>query len=175
MQQAQSPIRVLQARDGSLTYLVHAAPEALPPVRSRDLAAAWDAAREAATGSEWGHSRLFRFVQPDGATIDMALSDEDARCWASAVDHTTGMQTPYGLSLCLRLLVLVDLLARVSWASALCRIGRAGATLDPLLVRTAATTPLTNQAGFDETAFRVRLGLAAPAAAARLPASGAPA
>ena len=151
-----------------MTYLIHAAPESLPPVRSGDLAAAWEAARAAAVEASWGQPRLFRFIKPDGSTLDMALADEDACCWAEAVDHSTGMQNPYGLSLCLRLLALVDLLARASWASALYRIGRAGAALDPSLVRTAATAPLTSQAAFDETAFRSRLGGAAPPA--RIPA-----
>lgn len=174
MPHAPSSVRVAQARDGTVTYLVDATPDALPPVRSRDLEAAWDAAREAAAGSEWGYPRLFRFRQPDGSTTDLALSDRDARCWAGAVDQTTGMQTPYGLSLCLRLLALVDLLARAPWTPMLCRIGRAGAALDPLLVHTAATAPLTNQAAFDETAFRARLDcVAAPVPAGPLPSSGA--
>jgi len=172
MEPTQSLVRVVKARDGSLTYLVAAAPESLPPVRTFDLAAAWDAAREAATGSEWGLPRLFRFIREDGDTVDMALADEDACCWAEAVDHTTGMHTTYGLSLCLRLLALVDLLARAPWTGAHCRIGRAGAALDPLLLRTAATAPLTKGAGFDESHFRVRLGAAGPAAVI---ASGAPA
>jgi hypothetical protein len=170
---AQSLVRVVQAGDGSLTYLVGVGPDRLPPVRSADLDEAWDAARRAACGSEWGLPRLFRFLQEDGSTLDLALADEDACCWARAVDHTTGMQTTYGLSLCLRLLALVDLLARAPWTGAHCRIARAGATLDPLLVRTAATAPLTNQADFDESLFRVRLGRSAAPSA--LTASGAPA
>jgi hypothetical protein len=169
----QSLVRVVRAGDGTLTYLIAAAPERLPPVRSRDLAAAWEIAREAASGCEWGLPRLFRFLDEDGTILDMALADEDACCWAEAVDHTTGMHTTYGLSLCLRLLALVDLLARAPWAGAHCRIRRTGAALDPQLLRTAATAPLTKGAGFDETSFRTRLGpCAAPAA---LTASGAPA
>ena len=162
-----APIRIAQARDGTLTYLVEASPDALPPVRSRDLAAAWEAAREAAYGAEWGAARLFRFRQPDGSTTDMALSDRDARCWAGAVDHTAGMQTAYGLSLCLRLLALVDLLARAPWTGELCKIGRTGAALDTRLVKTAACLPLTSEAAFDETAMRAALG--GPDAPAPLP------
>ncbi len=173
MQRTNPLVRVRQAGDGSLIYLINAAPESLPPVRTADLEAAWDAAREAAVGAAWGLPRLFRFAQPDGSAIDLALSDADACCWAAAVDQTTGMQNTYGLSLCLRLLALVDLLARAPWTSALCRIRRAGAALDPLLVRTAATTPLTNQASFDEPAFRLRLGNSATLPALRLTASGA--
>src|SRR4051812_16543815 len=167
---AQSLVRVVQG-DGCMTYLVDLAPERLPPVRSAHLAEAWEAARAAASGSEWGLPRLFRFAQEDGTTLDLALADEDACCWARAVDQTTGMQTTYGLSLCLRLLALVDLLGRAPWTGAHCRIARAGATLDPVLVRTAATAPLTNGAEFDESLFRLKLG----GRAAALTASGAPA
>ena len=166
-------IRVVQTDDGAVTYWINAAPESLPPVRTVDLAEAWESAREAASDSAWGRPRLFRFLQPDGSTIDMALADADACCWAAAVDQTTGMHNTYGLSLCLRLLALVDLLARAPWTSALCRIRRAGAALDPALMRTAATTPLTNQASFDETAFRSRLGSPVIPPAPRLTASGA--
>jgi hypothetical protein len=170
-ERAQSLVRVVQANDGSVTYLVDFGPESLPPVRTADLAHAWEAARQAASGAEWGLPRAFRFLQEDGTTLDLALSDEDACCWAAAVDQTTGMQTTYGLSLCLRLLALVDLLARAPWTGAHCRIARAGATLDPVLVRTAATSPLTNGADFDESLFRLKLGRRAAA----LTASGAPA
>ncbi len=173
-ERAQPPIRVAQARDGSLTYLIATAPDALPPVRSGDLLAAWEQAREAAAEAEWGLPRLFRFLQDDGTTLDMALADEDACCWARAVDDARGMQTTYGLSICLRLLALVDLLARAPWTGPLCRIGRAGAALDAALVRTAATVPLTSQARFDEAGFRARLGrLAPPQPEPRLTATGA--
>ena len=140
-----------------MTYLVDLPPEALPPVLGRDLAAAWDAARDAASDAAWGAARLFRFRQPDGSVTDLALSDEDARCWAGAVDLTVGMQTSYGLSLCLRLLALVDLLARAPWTAALFQIGRTGTALHPDLLSTAATAQLTAEARFDETGFRARL------------------
>jgi len=161
----QSLVRVVHARDGTITYLIEAAPDHLPPVRTGDLASAWEAAHEAASGCEWGLPRLFRFIGEDGSTLDMALADEDACCWAEAVDHTAGMHTTYGLSLCLRLLALVDLLARAPWAGARCRIRRTGAALDPQLVRAAATAPLTRGGGFDESLLRSRLSpYAAPAA-----------
>lgn len=150
-------IKVSRTRDGALTYFVDLAPEALPPVLGRDLAAAWDAARDAAADAAWGAERLFRFRAPDGSVTDLALSDEDARCWASAVDGTVGMQTSYGLSLCLRLLALVDLLARAPWMKHLFQIGRTGTALHPSLLSTAATAQLTSDARFDETRFRARL------------------
>ena len=110
--------------DGTLTYLVDLPPEALPPVRGRDLEAAWDAAREAAGAAMWGAARLFRFRRADGSFTDLALADPDACCWAGAVEDSVGMGTSYGLSLCLRLLALVDLLARAPWAAGLCILGR---------------------------------------------------
>ena len=151
------PIQTRHAHDGTLTYLVDLSPEALPPVRSRDIAAAWDAARDAATDSLWGDARLFRFRRADGTTLDLTLADEDARCWAGAVDLTVGMQTSYGMSLCLRLLALVDLLATTPWLGALFTLSRSGAALHPALLTAAATTDLTAEARFDETGFRARL------------------
>jgi hypothetical protein len=74
------------------------------------------------------------------------------------------MHTCYGLSLCLRLLALVDLLARARWAAPLFRLRRGGAEFDPALLRAAATAPLNREARFDETAFRALVPgrLAAP-------------
>jgi len=150
-------VRIGAAPDGSLTYLVDVPPEALPPVRGRDLEAVWDAAHRAARSARWGAARAFRFRRQDGTYTDFSLSDRDAACWASAVDGTVGMQTSYGLSLCLRLLALVDLLSRAHWAAALFHAGRARQELSPWLLRIAASTPLTAEARFDEVRFRMRL------------------
>ncbi|MDQ2803798.1 MAG: hypothetical protein M3Y41_14410 [Pseudomonadota bacterium] len=169
-------MRVGRSPDGSLTYLVDVPPEELPAVRGRDLERAWYAARDAAIAAAWGAMRGFRFCRADGSFTDLALADADARCWAGAVDGTVGLRSSYGLSLCLRLLALVDLLARAPWTAPFFRLARDGAELDPSLLRAAATAPLTAEARFDESAFRARLGgvaLPPPPAPARL--SGAPA
>ncbi len=150
-------IHVQPRADGTLTYLVEVPPEALPPVRQRDLSAAWDAARDAATQDAWGAPRLFRFVRADGGKTDLALADPDACCWASAVDRTVGIASCYGLSLCLRLLALVDLLARAAWAGPLFTVRRDGVALDDTLLVAAATLPLTADARFDEAGFRARV------------------
>ncbi len=160
--QAASTISVATTDEGALTYLVAEPPDALPAVRGRDLAAAWDAARATADGGVWGAVRLFRFRLQDGSFTEMALADRDARCWADAVDRTVGMQTRYGLSLCLRLLALVDLLARARWAASLLVIEAGMAVLHPALLRLAASAPLSPEARFDEAKFRNSL--------ARLPA-----
>ncbi|MGH7152383.1 MAG: hypothetical protein ACREF3_00535 [Acetobacteraceae bacterium] len=127
-------------------------------MRGRDLERAWYAARDAAIDAAWGAMRAFRFHHPDGTTTDLALADPDACCWARAVDRTVGLGSCYGLSLCLRLLALVDLLARAHWASPYYRLQRDGAELDLALLRVAATVPLTPEIRFDEAVFRARLG-----------------
>lgn len=142
-------VRVGAAADGTLTYLVDLPPEALPPVRQRDLAVAWDAARNAAVQDRWGAARLFRFRRADGSATDLALADADACCWAGAVDRVVGMQNSYGLSLCLRLLALVDLLAQARWADAFFTVRRDGAEIHPSLLHAAATAALTREARFD--------------------------
>jgi len=160
-------VRVDVVAGGALTYVVDAPPEALPAVRGRDLERAWYAAREAAMAATWGSVRGFRFRRPDGSFTDLALADRDACCWAAAVDSIAGLRSSYGLSLCLRLLALVDLLARARWAAPLCRLERDGADLHPSLLLAAAATPLTAEARFDEGGFRGRLTprrAAAPAA-----------
>ena len=148
----------VQARpDGAVLYHVALPPEALPPVRPRDLAAAWEAARSAALDERWGTARLFRFRRPDGTSLDLALGDPDACCWAGAVDLTVGMGHCYGLSLCLRLLALVDLLARAPWAAALVALKRDGAAIAPALMQEVARQRLTQDGRFDESALRARL------------------
>lgn len=171
-----SPIRVGRAEDGTLIYLIEQSPEALPPVLGRDLAAAWEASRSAALGAAWGTGRVFRFRRADGGTTDLALHDPDACCWAGAVDRTVGIGTSYGLSLCLRLLALIDLLARAPWTSGLLVLDRAGAELHPALLRAAAGERLTAEARFDETRLRAGLaGLPAPRRGERPAAERAPA
>jgi len=150
-------VRVGAGPDGSVTYLVDVPPEALPPVRGRDLERAWHAAREAAIAGAWSTVRGFRFRRPDGSHTDLALADPHALCWAGAVDRTVGLGSSYGLALCLRLLALVDLLARARWALPLFRLERDGADLHPSLLRIAASTPLTAEARFDEMRFRASL------------------
>jgi hypothetical protein len=158
------PVRVQARADGALTYLIGMPPEALPAVRGRDLASAWEAARAAATADAWGAPRFFRFCRPDASVTDLALADPDASCWAEAVDRTVGLDSTRGLSLCLRLLALVDLLATARWAEPFFAVRRDGAEIDPALLHAAATLPLTRDARFDEIRLR------ASVAQARLPA-----
>ena len=152
-----APIRVGTGPGGTVTYWVDGPPETLPPVARRDLERAWDAARRAALREQWGEARVFRFRRPDGEHSDLILADRDASCWAAALDALYGIGTRHGLSLCLRLLALIDLLAQSPWAVPLLRLARDGAQPDPLLLQAAATEPLTPEARFDPAGFRARL------------------
>ncbi|WP_325678814.1 hypothetical protein [Rhodopila sp.] len=152
--------RIIRANGGprgAITYDIDLAPEDMPAVCKRDLELAWYAARDAAIADQWDSVRAFRFNRPDGSHTDLALADRDARCWAGAVDRTVGLTSPGGMSLCLRLLALVDLLARAAWARPLFSLARDGAEFHPALLRAAATHPLTQDARFDEAGFRLRL------------------
>lgn len=139
--------------DGAYIYVLPVPPEGLPAVRGRDLAAAWDAAREAARAAAWGKVRRFRFPHADGSVTELALSDRDAACWATAVERVAALQTSYGVSLCLRLLALVDLLGRAPWAARLLAFEAGLARLHPALLRLAAAAPLSAEARFDEARF----------------------
>jgi hypothetical protein len=150
-------IRANGGPGGAVTYDVDLPPEDLPSVCKRDLELAWYAARDAAIADRWDSIRAFRFNRPDGTRTDLALADSDARCWAGAVDRTVGLTTTNGMSLCLRLLALVDLLARAQWARPMFKLARDGAEFHPALLRAAATQPLTQDARFDEAGFRLRL------------------
>ena len=142
--------RVL-ADDGTELHLVPLAPEALPLVQKRDLEQAWDAAREAARVGREGVGRGFRFA--NGRIF--ALHDRDARSWAMAVDAIADLSTAHGVSLCIRLLALIDLIGRAGWLAPFVRLTSAsGACLDGGLLRAAAITRLTPEAGLDETALR---------------------
>lgn len=155
-------VRVAVGSDGTTSYLVAIPPDELPPVRSRDLAAAWDAARDAAGATNWGQRRLFRFSRGDGQSpddhcIDLALADSDACCWAAAVDATLGLGHAYGMSVCLRLLALIDLMASANWVRSWFALKRDGAEIDAMLLEAAATQRLTPQGRLDEAALRRRL------------------
>ena len=141
-----------------VTYVVQSSPAALPPILLRDLIAAWDSARQAALEGAVCTPRAFSFALPDGRVTNLALSDRDAQCWAQAIDRRLDLSSAYGLSVCLRLLALVDLLAQSPWAREHVRLRGGGAELAPALLRLAARAKLTDEAGFDEAAFRRGLG-----------------
>jgi hypothetical protein len=152
-----SPVLVAETSNGIVSYLVAQPPEALPPVQPRDLERAWYQARAAAIAARDGPPRIFRFHRPEGESTDLALTDPDARCWAAAVDAARGIDNLVGLSVCLRLLALVDLFAHADWAKRLVALRPDGAEIDPDLLRAAATTSLTREARFDAPHLQARL------------------
>jgi hypothetical protein len=154
---ADPAIKVAETRDGVLTYLVSDAPEALPPVSPRELERAWYQARAAAIAAQDGPARLFRFMDGAESVADLALTDTDARCWAAAVDAYRGIDNLAGLSICLRLLALVELMTRARWTTSHVTILPDGAEIDAALLRAAATTPLTREANFDEQHLHARV------------------
>lgn len=159
------PIRVAHAPDGVLAYAIPHAPEALPPVTPRDLEFAWDRARAAATAERWGPPRRLLFRRDDGSAQEMLLADADAACWAEAVDAMQGLGTLSGLSLCLRLLALVEVMSRARWLMGLYSVTPQGIELHPELLRAAAVMPLDGAARFDETGLRRLLSRPIPSGA----------
>lgn len=157
-------VRVVVGPDGGLLYLVDVPPEAMPAVHGADLARAWQAARAAAAAAQWGADRALLFRRSGGALARLSLADAEARCWAGAVDRLVGLDHVYGLALCLRLLALVDLLARARWLSGLYDLEGGAADLHPALLGAAATCRLDSDARLVEGEVRERLrGLATAA------------
>jgi len=154
------PTPAVEVRDcgpDHLLYRVGVEPAAMPPVPVHALEAAWDAARTDSLSSAWGAQRSFRFQTRNGQMADFDLTDRDARCWAGAVDRVSRLSTLGGVSLCLRLLALVHLLATAPWAAPYLSPKRDGARLDRALMRAAARADLTDDARFDEVSFRRNL------------------
>ena len=90
---------------------------------------------------------------------DLLLADPDACAWADALDQRDGLATRSGLSLCLRLLGLVELIARAPWAAGFCALRADGAKLHPALLEAAGRLPLTRDGLLDETRLRASLGV----------------
>jgi hypothetical protein len=149
-----SCVDVLDGGGDRLVYRVTLPPEAMPPVTIRDLEQAWDAARAAALSPSGAAHRQFSFRGADGRIATFDLDDPDARHWAGAVDRVSGLTTLSGISLCLRLLALIDLMANSSWAFGFMIPKRDGARLDRALLRAAARANLTEEARFDEASLR---------------------
>ncbi len=146
---------------GEILHLVPYPPEDLPPVTKRDLEQAWEAARadslKPGRRAADAQARLIRFIPQAQPPLDLALTDRDAASWASAIDGIADLTTPHGISTCLRLLALVELMGSASWARDWFTLNRAGLDFHPALLQAAALTPLTATGGFAETAMRALL------------------
>jgi len=154
------PIRVAEAPDGALSYVIAMPPESLPPVRPAALMAAWDVARDGAAAQRWGRRRRLRFARTDAAPTELAIADPDAAAWAEAIDVAVGLDSLAGLALCLRLLALVEVLTRAAWLAPLVSITPGGVDLHPRLLAAAATLPLDASARLDEPGLRRHLAVA---------------
>jgi len=157
-------IRLSSHAAGTLRYEVALPPERLPGVSGRDLIQAWEAAREAAAAEAWGQPRAVAFRRADGAIIEVLIADEDARCWAAAVDGMLGLESLYGMAVCFRLLALIEVMATAPWARGLFSLSREGAEIHPTLLAAAARIPLAADARFDHAALRAMVAGALPAA-----------
>jgi hypothetical protein len=161
----QPEIPVAEDAAGALAYAVPCPPEDLPAVPPEALLAAWRSARAAAAAGAWGPPRTLLFRRPGGEVTALAIADRDARCWAEALDRAAGLDTTPGLALCLRLLALVEVMARAPWLAGLFDVTPEGVEIHPALLRAAASMPLDAAAGFDAEALRRLLSRRLPARA----------
>jgi hypothetical protein len=151
-------IRVAQTETGALAYFVPVPPERIPAVSPDDLLRAWNVARHGAVQRQWGAPRFLRFAQrDDGAPTELAIADPDAGAWTEAIDRAFGLDTLAGLSVCLRLLALVEVLGRASRLEPFFDVSPAGVDLHPSLLAAAAALPLDREARLDEAALMERL------------------
>jgi hypothetical protein len=138
---------------GEVLHLISAPPSCLPTVTKRDLEQAWEAAQL----NKAAPPRFFRFASAGGPPVELLLQDRDAAAWAASVERSAGLSTPYGVSVCLRLLALVALMADAGWARAWFVLCPDGAKIRPELWHAAALVTLNDSGGFDETDLRALL------------------
>jgi hypothetical protein len=148
---------------GEILHIIDQPAAQLPPVTRRDLEQAWDAAQ---AGGAHGPSRAFRFAAasavpgaapgaaPGGAPgVELVLTDADATAWAGALDQVMDLSTTRGVSICLRLLALVEAMGRAEPLRRFFAPSRRSFEIHPALLQAAALAPLNETAGFDETAL----------------------
>ena len=129
------------------------APERIDASEARRLRRVVESSGLVVTGLHW------LLVKPSG----LSLTDPDAACWAEAMARHVGLESLGGLSLCLRLLALVEVLGRAPWLRGMFSLGPEGAEFHPALLAAAAAAPLAPTGGFDDRALRSMLGRALPA------------
>ena len=146
-------VSTAQGPAGEKLQLISAPPSRLPTVTKRDLEQAWEAAQL----NKAAPLRFFRFATAGGPPVELLLQDRDAAAWAEAVERSAGLSTPYGISVCLRLLALIALMAEAGWVRAWFALSRDGAKIRPELWHAAALVKLNDSGGFDETDLRALL------------------
>ena len=95
--------------------------------------------------------------------VTNALTDPDAACWAEAMARHVGLDSLPSLSLCLRLLALVEVLGRAAWLRGMFSLGPDGAEFHPALLAAAARAPLAPTGSFEDRALRGMLERTLPA------------
>jgi hypothetical protein len=159
-------IRVAETPEGGRAYAVPCPPEALPAVAPAALLAAWRAAHDRARAGGRGPPRTLLFARDGVRPSRLELADPDARAWAETVDRLSDLSTLGGLALCLRLLALVEVMAREKRLDPWYALDAGGIELHPALLAAAARLPLDAGARFDAEALR---GLLSRGLAARPP------
>ena len=154
-------IRTEYGPAGEVLHLIPYLPAALPSVTRRDLEQAWEVARSAALAATEPSSAVkthgFRFIQAAAPPVDLILADPDAANWAGAIDGVVNLSTAYGISVCLRLMALIELMGTALWVRRWFSFNRSGLELHPALLQAAALSPLTPTGGFAETSLRALL------------------
>lgn len=151
-------LRTEYTADGKILHLLPHPPEALPAVTKRDLEQAWEVA--SATALAPGPppaTHGFRFTHPGDTPLDLVITDRDAASWAGGIDAIADLSTAHGVSVCLRLMALIELMSRADWTRPWFTLTRAGLDFHPALLTAAALAPLTPTGGFAETALRALL------------------
>ncbi len=144
---------------GEVLHLIPFSPADLPNVSGAHLERAWEAAHAAAGDARpWRPPTRhgFRFRQKGAEPLDLLLADRDAASWADGVRTVADLSSAYGISLCLRLLALVALMASATWLRPWFSLG-GGIEIHPALLRAAALAPLTATGAFAETHLRALL------------------
>ncbi|OYY04539.1 MAG: hypothetical protein B7Y73_03965 [Acidocella sp. 35-58-6] len=153
-------IRTEYGPAGEVLHLIPHPASQLPNVTKRDLEQAWDAARaNALNASAAKTAHGFRFMQPGVSPLDLALTDPDAANWTEAIDRVADLGTAHGISVCLRVLALFQLMANATWTRPWFTFAHGGLEFHPALLQAAALAPLTPTGGFAETALRALLPL----------------
>ena len=158
-------IRTETGPHGEILHLIPYLPAALPPVKKRDLEQAWEAARAGALAPPQSTAtHAFRFLQESAPPLDLLITDTDAAGWAVAIDRIANLSTAYGISICLRLLALFQLMATQVWVRNWFTFSRGGLEFHPALLQAAALTPLTPTGAFAETSLQALLPAEIPVA-----------
>ncbi len=152
-------IRTQTGPHGEILHLVPYPPAQLPPVTKRDLEQAWEAARAGALAARTASAKIhgFRFHAEAAPPLDLVITDTDAASWAGAIDSIANLSTAYGISICLRLMALFQLMATAAWARPWFNLNRGGLEFHPALLQAAAVSPLTPTGGFAETTLQALL------------------